>query len=197
MRSPRAVAAAAIVILAVVAAIGLGVAIGGSAAEFIVHFGVGAGFVLLATAAFDFGVPRWAAWVGALSAGAFGSIFLLQGLSDLVPGVTVLHQVAFDTLGHEPERVLPDVVYVWFMAVLLFASTGRSRIMGWIVMGTVIGVEVASAVALVLGVGFPTIKILLFLPFVWLLVEGLKSGRKSVLSSVAQRETEMSGALAR
>jgi hypothetical protein len=190
MRSPRAAAAAATVLLSVVGGIVAGATMGDAASALVIHFGIGAGFVLLATAAFDFRMPRWASWIGALSAGAFGAIFLLQGVSNLLPGATLLSQIAFDTLGHEIERVLPDIVYVWFVALLLFASTGRTRIIGWLVMGTVIGVEVASLVATVAGVGFPTIKILLFAPFIWLLLEAVKKEQASAQAIASEATAE-------
>jgi hypothetical protein len=174
MRSPRAFAASATVLASIVGGIAAGATLGDAASRLVIHFGVGAGFILLATAAFDFPMPRWASWIGALSAGAFGAIFVLQGIADLLPGVTVLQQLAFDTLGHEVERILPDVVYVWFAALLIWASSGRTRILGAIVMTVVIGLEVATGLGALLGVSVPTIKILLFVPFVWLLFEAAK-----------------------
>ena len=184
MRSPRAAAAAATVLISLPAAIAIGAAFGGSSGDTVIHFGVGTGFVLLASAAFDFGIPRWAAWIGLLAAGAFGGIFLLQGISDVLQN-DALHQVAFNMLGHEIERVLPDIVYVWFAALLVYASTGRTRILGAIVMSTVIGYEIASVAGLALGMPLPTVKILFFAPFVWLLFEALKESRESTKSTAA------------
>ena len=71
------------------------------------------------------GLPRWINVVGAVAAAAFGGIFLLQGVCD-VTGSESLRYVAFDLLGHHVERLLPDVVYFWFVALLLLASWGMS-----------------------------------------------------------------------
>ena len=81
MRSIRGLAAAITLLLTVPLAIAVAVVTGGGA-EPIIHFGIGAGMVMLATAAFDYGVPRPVAWFGALTAGTFGGIFLLQGVAD-------------------------------------------------------------------------------------------------------------------
>ena len=78
-------------------------------AELVLHLAVGTGCLLLAAAAFDFGLPRWAAWIGCLSAAAFGGIFVLQGVAQIV-GNDALTTLAFDVLGQEIERFLPDVI---------------------------------------------------------------------------------------
>jgi hypothetical protein len=141
--------------------------------EPVLHFVIGTGFVLFAISVFAFDLPRWLNWVGALSAAAFGGIFLLQGVSDIVNS-EALAGIAFGPLGHEIERVLPDVIFLWFVGLLLGASHGKTRIVGWIVMPIVVAIEVAALAAVVLGIGFPTIKILFLLPFVWYLIEAIK-----------------------
>ena len=77
---------------------------------------------------------------GAAAAGVFGGIFELQRIADLVgdPGV---HDFAFQILGQAPERVLPNVLFIWFAALLLSGTTGRSRMIGWMIVPTVIGLE--------------------------------------------------------
>jgi hypothetical protein len=97
-------------------------------------------------------------------------IFLLQWVSDVthVGGVRV---VAFDVLGHHLERVFPDVVYFWFIALLLWASTGRSRVLGWVVMTLVVATELAALAAQVFDLTLPNLKVVILLPFVWLLFE--------------------------
>ena len=104
------------------AAIAAGLTIGESAATAIVHFALGTAFVLLAAAMFDFGLNRWVTWLGATAAAVFGGTFLLQGVADLT-GIAALHWLAFDVLGQQLERILPDVVYIWFAALLLTGST--------------------------------------------------------------------------
>ena len=126
--------AAVIVLLTVPVAIGVAVATGGGA-EPVIHFGIGAGMLLLAVAAFDFGLPRRVAWYGAATAGAFGAIFVLQGVADAVGEPTLWH-FAFYVLGQQPERLLPDLIVAWFVALLVLGSQGRTRIFGTIVMGT-------------------------------------------------------------
>ena len=106
MRSIRGLMAAVIVLLTVPVAIGVAVATGGGA-EPVIHFGIGAGMLLLAVAAFDFGLPRWVAWYGAATAGAFGAIFVLQGVADAIGEPTLWH-FAFYVLGQQPERLLPE-----------------------------------------------------------------------------------------
>ena len=148
MRSKRAFIGAAIIVLSYPLALGVGLVGGG--AETAIHLVMGTGFVVFATSVFDFALPRWINVVGAVAAATFGVIFLLQGVSDLTH-VEALRYVAFDLLGHHVERLLPDVVYLWSVALLLLASTGWSRWLGWAVMLVVVGLEAATFVTLVLG----------------------------------------------
>ena len=83
--------------------------------------------------------------------------------------------MAFDILGQWPERLLPYVVYLWFIALLLLASTGKSRVLGWVVMVIVVGLEVASLISMALGIPMVNVKVVILLPFVWLLFESAKS----------------------
>ena len=142
MRSIRGLVAAVIVLLTVPVAIGVALATGGGA-EPIIHFGIGAGMLLLAVAAFDFGLPRWIAWYGAATAGAFGGIFVLQGIADAI-GEPNLWHFAFSVLGQQPERLLPELIVAWFIALLVLGSQGRTRIFGTIVIGTLITAEVIT-----------------------------------------------------
>ena len=132
MRSKLGATASAIVLLSIVGGIVAGMTIGEAATRAIIHFGVGTGFVLLAVAMFDFGLARWVTWLGAAAAAAFGGIFLLQGVADQV-GSGPLYDLAFPVLGQTPERLLPELVLLWFIALLLTGTQGRSRILGWIV----------------------------------------------------------------
>jgi hypothetical protein len=182
MRSKRAFIGAAIVVLSYPLALGVGLIGGG--AETVIHLVMGTGFVVFAASVFDFALPRWINVVGAVAAATFGAIFLLQGVSDLTH-LEALRYVAFDLLGHHVERLLPDVVYLWFVALLLLASTGWSRWLGWAVMLVVVGLEVATFVTLVLGAPMGSVKVLILLPFVWLLFESAKRvpGRRGGTSS--------------
>jgi hypothetical protein len=173
MRSKRAFIGATIIVLSYPLALGVGLLGGG--AETVIHVVMGTGFVVFATSVFDFALPRWINVVGAVAAAAFGAIFIMQGVSDLTH-VEALRYVAFDLLGHHVERLLPDVVYLWFVALLLLASTGWSRWLGWAVMLLVVGLEVATLVTLLLGAPMESVKILILLPFGWLLFESAKRG---------------------
>jgi hypothetical protein len=172
MRSPIGVVAAATILLT----IPLAVAAGGLLhinGEDVIHFGVGAGFVLLALAMWDFGLARPITMLGSAAAAAFGGIFLLQGVADVL-GYEPLRRLAFDVLGHELERLLPDVVFLWFVALLLTGTAGRSRYVGWVVMPVVLGFEIEALAAGFAGLGFPRVTVLFLLPIAWLLIEALQ-----------------------
>jgi hypothetical protein len=195
MRSIRGLVAAATILLSYLAAIAVELLFG-SGGDTVIHLAMGTGFVIFATSVFDFGLPRWVNIIGATAAGAFGAIFLLQGVSDLTH-LEGLRYVAFDVLGHRVERLLPDVVYLWFVALLLGASQGKSRILGWAVMLTVVGLEIASPISLLLGSsmqGVPPIVVVL-LPFVWLLFESAK--RQPTRSIAPRAEAAAAGASTR
>src|SRR5436190_17372335 len=114
MRSLRGLCAATAFLLALPVAL-LSQALFGIDAEAAFHLMCAGGFVLLALAVLDFATPRWSAWTGGLAACALAVIFLLQGVSNLVPNDS-LHSLAFDVLGQQPERVLPDLLLVWFVS---------------------------------------------------------------------------------
>jgi hypothetical protein len=172
MRSPRAFIGSATIVLSYPIAIGVQLLFGGGA-DTVIHFVMGAGFVIFATSVFDFELPRWVNVIGAVAAGAFGVIFLLQGLSD-VTRFEGLRYVAFDILGQQLERILPYVVYLWFIALLLLSSSGKSRVLGWVVMPIVVLVEIATLVSLLLAIPMVNLKVVILLPFVWLLFESAK-----------------------
>ena len=66
------------------------------------------------------------------------------------------------------------MVLAWFAVVLLLGSRGRSRILGWVVMSVVVGVEVLAVAGPIVGIHVDSQKLLFLLPFVWLLVESAK-----------------------
>jgi hypothetical protein len=188
VRSKRAFVGAAMIVLSYPAAIAVALLFG-SGGDTVIHFVMGSGFVIFATSVFDFDLPRWVNVIGAAAAGAFGAIFLLQGVSDLTHLEGVRH-VAFDVLGQQVERLLPDVVFLWFIALLLGASWGRSRILGWAVMVIVVGLEIATLVGLLFGVSLATGLLVILLPFVWLLFE---SAKQPTTSSVPVRAEAAAG----
>jgi hypothetical protein len=185
MRSPLGLAASVAALLTYPVAIAAGMIGGEDAATTVVHFALGSAFVLLAAAMFDFGLNRWVTWLGATAAAVFGGTFLLQGVADLT-GIAALHWLAFDILGQQLERILPDVVYIWFAALLLTGSTGLSRLVGWVIMPIVIGMELAIVVGALIGVEVPFILPLIFLPFVWLVIESVKRPSSGTVANQRQ-----------
>ena len=185
MRSIRAFVAAATVVLSYPLALGVQQLFGGGA-DTVIHLVTGAAFVLFATSVFDFDLPRWVNVVGAAAAGAFGAIFIMQGVVDLT-NVEPLRVLAFDVLGQHVERLLPDVVYLWFAVLLLLDSTGRSRVLGGVVMLVVAAAELGMLAAVLFQFSFPDLKVLVLLPFVWLLVESAeRRGIQPALGSIVR-----------
>ena len=188
MRSTTGLAAAVVLLLAVPSALVSQMLADGSA-ELVLHLVVGVGSVLLAIAMFDFGLPRWVSWIGAAAAGAFGAIFLLQALSQVVQNEALTY-VAFDVLGQQIEKILPYVILIWFVALLLDGSRGKSRILGWAVMSIVVGVELVSIIGPLVGINVESQKLLFLLPFVWLLVE---SGKRRPDGDIGQPTSPVTG----
>ena len=190
MRSSLGLAASIAGLLTYPAAMAAGILIGDAAAETTVHFMLGTAFVLLAFAMFDFGLARWVTVLGAAAATVFGGTFLLQGAADLTE-IAALDWLAFEVLGQQLERVLPDVVYVWFAALLLTGTTGASRFVGWAIVPILIGLEIAIVVGAQIGIDVPFIKLTIFAPFVWLLIESVKGrAAESVGRFQVERRTE-------
>jgi hypothetical protein len=144
------------------------------AADFVIHVAVGIGSLLLAAAVFDFRLPRWLNWVGAVSAALFGTIFLLQAASQLIPS-EALHYLAFDVLGQELEGVLPYVGVVWFVGLLIADSRGWTRVLGVAVMAIVVGASIVNIVGPWLGLDASAPLVVFILPFGWLLLESAKA----------------------
>ena len=176
VRSLRGVLAASVCLLAVPVAL-LFQLIVGSGAEMVLHLVLGVGFLLTAFAVFDFGPPRWLPWVGCLSIGAFGVTFLLQGISQLLH-IDWLTYLAFRILGQQVEGLSADVFLVWCSATVLLMSHGKVKLFGICVMALAVGVEIYSNVVRYFGSGAggasPLLKLLVLLPFVWLLLESSK-----------------------
>jgi hypothetical protein len=175
MRSPRGFLGSVVLLLALPVAVLTQVLVG-SGSSVAMHVALTVGCSLVALAAFDFETPRWVAWIGCVAAGAFATIFLLQAASELIRN-DAFSYFALQILGDYPERILKTLFIFWFVGVLLSASRGNTRILGFVVMAIVLFVEVYNYVLLVLGVA-PALTILYLLPFVWLLLESRKKQPK-------------------
>ena len=176
MRSPRGFLAAIVFLLALPIAVLYQMLFGNGAAA-VLHLAFALGSVLLSLAVFDFQMPRWITWTGCVSAGALAAIFLLQGVADLIENDSLTY-VANEVLGQWLERILVDLVILWFVAMLLIDSQGKTRVLGFGVMSIAVCVEVYSYILIFFGTSLdaqvPTLKIMMLLPFVWLLLESIK-----------------------
>ena len=173
MRSPLGLLAALSFLVGVPISFGCQILFG-SGAGTLIHFFLAAGSLLLAFAVFDFKLPRWMNWIGCAAGLALGSIFLLQAVSLLIPNES-LHYIAYEVLGQWPEGWLPDVVILWLVAMLVFDSQGKSRIFGIVAVSIAVCSELYSHTLRFLGTSpTATLKLLLLLPFVWLLFESTK-----------------------
>ncbi|HSK82241.1 MAG TPA: hypothetical protein VK902_02400 [Rubrobacter sp.] len=177
MRSLRGFLGSIVLLLALPVAV-LTQVLFGSGSGIAIHFALALGCVLVASAAFDFETPRWMAWICCVSAGAFAAIFLVQNASALVGNVSFSY-FANEVLGLWGEKALLSSITFWLVGVLLTASRGKSRILGFLVMAMVVGVDLYVNFALVyLGTNpfmeSPVVKLAYLLPFVWLMFESSK-----------------------
>jgi hypothetical protein len=172
MRSPRGFLGSVVLLLALPVAVLTEVLVG-SGSSLAMHVALTIGCTLVALSAFDLETPGWVAWTGRAAAGAFAAIFLLQAASELIQNGSFSY-FALQVLGNYPERVLKTLFVVWLVAVLLTASRGKTRILGFVAMAIVVGVEVYNYVLLFLGEAH-ALTALYLLPFVWLLLESRKS----------------------
>jgi hypothetical protein len=173
----RSGVAAAIAFLTALPIVALYVAVTGASADPLFYAVCAAGFALLAVAVFDFTAARWLTWAACVAAGALAVTFLLQGASQLVQSEALTY-LAYQVLGQWLERALVDVLILWFVAMLIADSRGKSRVLGGVVMALVAGLEVYSYGQMALGAPIaavaPGLKLLYLPPFAWLLVESLK-----------------------
>jgi hypothetical protein len=177
MRSPRGFAGSLGLVLALPIAVLTQVLFGGGSG-LAIHLALAAGCVLVSLAAFDFGTPRWLAWAGCVSANAFAAIFLVQAASSLV-GNEAFSYFANEVLGFWPEKLLLSLITIWLVGVLLTASRGRTRFLGFVAMSMVVCVEAYVYFGLLyLGTNpfleTAAVKLPYLLPFVWLLFESGK-----------------------
>ena len=173
MRSPLGLLAALAFLVGIPISFGWQILFG-SGAGTMIHFVLAAGCVLLAFAVFDFELPRWINWIGCAAALALGTIFLLQAVALLIP-MESLNYFAYGVLGQWPEGWLPDVIILWFVGMLVFDSRDKSRILGIVAVSLAVCFELYSHI-LRFGGTSPagTLKLLMLLPFVWLLFESTK-----------------------
>jgi hypothetical protein len=177
MRSQRGFLGSVALVMALPVAI-LIQALLGSGASLTMHVALAVGCVLLSRSAFDFETPGWVSWVGRVASGAFAVIFLLQGASELVRNDS-LGYFALQVLGNWPERMLVTLLVFWLIAVLLSGSGGKTRILGFVVMAVVVGVNAYNYVLLYRGEA-DALAALYLLPFVWLLFESRKTEPEKV-----------------
>jgi hypothetical protein len=142
MRSPLGLLAALCFLVGIPISFGWQILFG-SGAGTMIHFFLAAGTLLLAFAVFDFQLPRWVNWVGCAAGLALGTIFLLQAVALLVP-MESLNYFAYEVLGQWPEGWLPDVIILWFVAMLVLDSRGKSRILGIVAVSVAVCFELYS-----------------------------------------------------
>ena len=181
MRSIWAVAAAVTMLLSIPLAVASS-GLGGNAPDIVVHVVLGTGMLLFVRAVFDFALPRWINVIGALSAGAFAVVFLLQAVSRLFPENAALDDLAFGLLGNWPELVLVLGIDAWFLGLLLLGTEGRTRLIGWALIPIITVYHLISMAGIILAISVPSLGVLsLLLPFVWLLIEAAKRGESAGL----------------
>ena len=177
IRSPRGLLGAIVLLLAFPLAVLTQILLGSGSAV-AMHVALAVGCVLVAFSAFDFETPRWMAWIGGVSLSLFAAIFLMQAASSVI-GNESFSYFANQVLGFWPEKVLLSLVVFWLVAMLLTASRGKTRILGFVVMAIVMSVEAYVYFGLLyLGTNpfleTQVVKLPYLLPFVWLIFESRK-----------------------
>jgi hypothetical protein len=174
MRSPRGFLAALALLFAIPIAL-LGQVLFGIEFEITFHFLLALSSGLITLAVFDFKLPQWITWLGSASTGAVAAIFLLQGVSLLIPS-DALFALAYQVLGGPLESALVDGLILWFVALLLCDSQGKTRLFGVAAVSIVVCFELYRYALAYLGAEPAGIlKLTLLLPFVWLLLESKKN----------------------
>lgn len=181
MRSPRGSLGATVLLLALPIAVVTQVLLGGGSA-LAIHLALAVGCLLVSSAVFDFETPRWMAWIGCVSMIAFAVIFLVQNVSILV-GNESFSYYTDQVLGLWGEKLLLSLITFWLVGLLVTASRGKSRILGFVAMVVVVCVDVYIDISLLLiGINpfleTPVVRLLYLLPFVWLIFESRKSRPK-------------------
>jgi hypothetical protein len=180
IRSPLGLLSALAILSALPIAVGCQILFG-SGGGTTIHLAIAAGCLLLACSVSDFELPRWIDRMGCAFALALGAIFLLQALALLIPS-ELLYYVAYPVLGRWPEGWLAGLIILWFVAMLLIDSRGKTRVLGSFALSLAVGFEVDSLILPYLGTSLSAeagaLKLLLLLPFVWLLFESTKKRPK-------------------
>jgi hypothetical protein len=173
MRSARGFFAALVLLFGIPIAL-LGQVVFGIDVEITLHFVFALTTGLVALAVFDFKLPSWSTWLGCASSGALAAIFLLQAVARLIPNDTLFY-VAYKVLGQQLETALMDGLILWFVALLLGDSQGKTRLFGGVALALAVGTELYRYGLLYLGAEPSEIlKLTMLLPFVWLLLESKK-----------------------
>jgi hypothetical protein len=177
MRSPRGLLGAIVLLLAFPIAVLTQILLG-SGSGIAMHLALAVGCVLVAFSAFDFETPRWIAWIGGVSLSLFAAIFLVQASSSVM-GNESFSYFANQVLGFWPEKVLLSLITIWLLGMLVTASRGKTRILGFVVMAIVVCVEAYVYFGLLyLGTNpfleTQVVKLPYLLPFVWLIFENRK-----------------------
>ncbi len=178
MRSVRGFAGAGVVLLALPVTF-LYHSLGGTRASMVIHAVLALGAALIALAVFDFPTPRWIALIGLMSAGLLAVIFLLQGLSELIQSAQLTDAV-YRVLGQRIEGWLVDLFLLWCVALLVTDSRGRTKAIGSVALTLAVAVELYPNWLAFRGTALnsqaPALKLLVLLPFIWLLFESKKVG---------------------
>jgi hypothetical protein len=177
MRSPRGLLGSIVLLLALPIAV-LTQVLFGTGSGTAIHFALALGCLLVSFSAFDLGTPRWIAWIGCIPMIAFAAIFLVQAASSLIMNGSFSY-FANQVLGFWPENVLLSLLTFWLVGMLLTASRGWTRILGFVAMAIVVCVEAYIYFGLLyLGTNpfleTPVVKLPYLLPFVWLIFESTK-----------------------
>ena len=173
MRSPRGFYAALVLLFAIPIAL-LCQTVFSIEFEIPFHFLIALSSGLIALAVFDFKLPIWITWLGSVSSGAVAAIFLLQGVSRLIPN-DALFYLAYQVFGQQLESGLIDGLMLWFIALLLRGSQGKTRLFG-VAAVSIFGCYELYRYGLMYLSAEPAgiLKLTILLPFVWLLLESKK-----------------------
>ena len=183
MRSPRGLLGAIVFLLALPIAV-LTQVLFGSGSGLAIHFALAVGCLLVSFSAFDFETPRWIAWIGCVSMIAFAAIFVVQNASALI-GNESFSYFTDQKLALWGEKPLLSLLTFWLVGMLLTASRGKTRILGFVAMAIVVCVDAYVNFGLLyLGTNpfleTSVLRLLYLLPFVWLIFESRKRRPKEV-----------------
>ena len=99
----------------------------------------------------------------------------------MMPDNEGLFYLAFQVLGQGLESWLIDLFILWFVAVLIMDSQGKTRVFGFIVLSIVVVLEVYRIGVMFLGgTTSGALKLVYFLAIIWFLFESAKKVRRQV-----------------